>query len=135
MSITAISAPSQIRPAASGAVAAREAAPVRTRLRITRRGRAVLTTLIAAPLVAAIGYGMLSGGFAAASGSAGADPASFERVTVMHGETLWGIAGEVAPEADPRDVVADIAHLNNLPGGQVQAGQTIAIPTKYSQSN
>ena len=35
-------------------------------------------------------------------------------VTVQSGESLWAIAEAVAPERDPRDVVADIIQLNNL---------------------
>ena len=43
-------------------------------------------------------------------------------VTVQPGESLWAIAGTVAPERDPRDVVADIVQLNNLDAGACDAG-------------
>ncbi|WOF22008.1 LysM peptidoglycan-binding domain-containing protein [Microbacterium betulae] len=103
-----------------------------TRLRITARGRRVLTALAAAPLVAAIGIGALSGGAALASRDAGAPAGTFDTVTVMAGDTLWGIAEEVAPGADPRDVVDEIARLNQLSGSGVVAGQQLAIPAEYS---
>jgi LysM repeat protein len=53
-------------------------------------------------------------------------------VTVLPGDTLWSIAAEAAPDADPRDVIDDIMRLNNLSGGAIQAGSEIAIPAQYS---
>ena len=99
-------------------------------LRITARGRAVLTMLVAAPLVIAALIAGLSGGDARATleGSS----ASFDYVTVAPGQSLWSIAEELAPTADPREVVADIVALNQLGSGDVQAGERIAIPTEYS---
>lgn len=47
---------------------------------------------------------------------------------VLPGETLWGIAEQVAPGADPRDTIAEIVELNALPGSGVQVGQRIALP-------
>ena len=52
----------------------------------------------------------------------------------MSGETLWSIAEDIAPAADPRDVVAEITRLNALQGGSLAAGQRIAIPTEYIQA-
>ncbi len=104
-------------------------------LRITRRGRAVLTLLIAVPLAigaAVTGIGAL-GAAAGTQGSAAAfHAATFQHVTVEPGESLWQVAEAVAPTADPRDVVADILSLNNLSSGEVQAGQRLAIPARYS---
>ncbi|AMM22361.1 hypothetical protein AX769_10915 [Frondihabitans sp. PAMC 28766] len=99
------------------------------RLHITRRGRAVLGTVVAVPLFAVLAVFMLSGGGAAASGSAG--HIHFEHVTIASGETLWQVAEQVAPKSDPRDVIADIVQLNDLPSTEVMAGQSIAIPTQY----
>lgn len=100
------------------------------RLRITRRGRAVIAVLVAVPLaVAAAAFGLGAVGAAAGTGSGSAS--SFQYVTVEPGESLWQVAESVAPTADPRDVVADILDLNNLSSGQVQPGQRLAIPTKY----
>lgn len=101
-----------------------------SRLRITRRGYALLTLVVAAPLViAAFGFAVNSGGAAAT-----ADPSSvsFEHVTVQPGESLWQLAGEIAPSSDPRDVVSDIVQLNQLDSAEVQPGQSLAVPLKYS---
>jgi LysM repeat protein len=51
-------------------------------------------------------------------------------VTVQSGESLWGIAAEVAPERDPRDVIADIVQINNLNAGTVLPGQQLFVPVK-----
>lgn len=107
-----------------------QAAAPRPRLRITRRGRAVLTVLIAVPLAVAAVIGGIGALGAAADDSAAT--ASFEYVTVAPGESLWQLAEEVAPTADPRDVVADISHLNGLGSDVIQPGQRLAIPAKYA---
>jgi len=103
------------------------------RLRITRRGRAVMTLLVAVPLaIAAAVTGI--GALGAAAGTQGS-AATFSYVTVEPGESLWQVAQEVAPTADPRDVVADILTLNNLSSGEVQPGQRLAIPAQYSSAH
>ncbi|MDU0344141.1 LysM peptidoglycan-binding domain-containing protein [Microbacterium sp. KSW2-29] len=106
-----------------------------TRLRITARGRRVLAFLVALPLAIALGFAVVGGGAALASNEAGAPAGSFTEITVMSGETLWSIAEELAPAADPRDVIAQITRLNALSGGSVTAGQRIAIPAEYAPTN
>lgn len=101
----------------------------RSHLRLTTRGRLVLTTLGALPLVVAAAVVALNGGGAIASGETAS--ASFEYVQVMSGESLWELAGSISPESDPRDVVADIVHLNQLPSSDVQPGQQLAVPEQY----
>jgi hypothetical protein len=98
-------------------------------LRLTRRGRAVLTVLVALAIVVAGLLVVLNGGGAAASNGNGGQ---LHYVTVQGGETLWQLAGEVAPKADPREVVADIVALNQLSTSDIQAGQRIAIPGAYA---
>lgn len=103
-----------------------------TRLRLTLRGRRVLAVLAALPAVVAVSVAMISGGAALASRDAGAVSSSFTRVTVSSGESLWTIAQDVAPGADPRDVVDAIVRLNSLEGVTLQAGQSLAIPVEYA---
>ncbi len=105
----------------------RMAAP---RLRLTKRGRAVLTTLVASPLiVAALAFG-LNGGMATATSTSSST--AFQYVTVEAGQSLWQLALEIAPSADPRDVIADVVQLNQLSSADVQVGQRLAIPERYS---
>ncbi|MEV8220593.1 LysM peptidoglycan-binding domain-containing protein [Microbacterium sp. NPDC077391] len=115
---------------ASVTAAARRSVP--TRLRLTVRGRRLLATLAAAPVIAGIAVSLLAGGSAIASGQSA--PVAFETVTVLPGDTLWSIAAEAAPGSDPREVIDAIRRLNNLPSGMIQAGASIAIPTAYSET-
>ncbi|MFJ6534443.1 LysM peptidoglycan-binding domain-containing protein [Microbacterium sp. NPDC091662] len=101
-----------------------------TRLRLTTRGRAVLLAFASVPLAIGIAFAALSGGSAIASGADSA-AVSVETVTVMPGDTLWSIATSVAPDADPRDVIGEISRMNLLRGGELQIGQTLAIPAQY----
>jgi Tfp pilus assembly protein FimV len=116
------------------AIARPAAAAPTTRLRLTQRGRRLLAAVVALPIAVAVGVGVLSGGAALASRSDSAPAGTFETVTVLAGESLWSIAQQVAPDADPRDVVDDIVRLNALDGAEVRAGQRLAVPTDYSRS-
>ena len=122
-----------------------------TRLRLTRRGRVVFTVLAAVPLVLSAVAFALNGGAAGASDSAtGIDLMSYTTesgfvatlayspvdvgsarfVTVEPGQTLWDLAEEISPSADPRDVVADIKRLNALSVETLQPGQRLQIPAR-----
>lgn len=103
---------------------------VRSHLRLTRRGRAVFTTLAALPLVICALVLAVNGGGAVAGGSA-LTGTSFDYITVPAGDSLWTIAEEIAPDADPRDIIDDIMSLNQLSTAEVQAGQRLAIPTSF----
>ncbi|MGB3732660.1 LysM peptidoglycan-binding domain-containing protein [Microbacterium sp.] len=135
MSTISIQSPAISRVAAGRAVSegpVSERTVRRTKLRLTMRGRRVLAGLAAAPLVAGIAFSVLAGGSALASGQDAA-AVSFQTVHVAPGDTLWGIAAEVAPGVDPRDVIDDIMSLNNFSSATIQAGEEIAIPTKYAR--
>jgi hypothetical protein len=49
-------------------------------------------------------------------------------IVVGTGDSLWSIAERIAPTADPRDVVADLERVNDLPGASVQAGRRLLLP-------
>lgn len=103
-----------------------------SRLRITRRGRLVLTSLVVGPLVA---VGVIAGVSATSAIATSANTSAvveFEYLTINAGESLWQVAERIAPTSDPRDVVADIVSLNQLSTSSVEAGQRIAIPAAYS---
>ena len=104
---------------------------VEPRLHLTKRGRTVFTTLAAVPLVIGALVFALNGGGAAASLS-GSD-ASFQYVTVASGQSLWQVAARLAPQADPRDVIAQLVQLNQLKSADVFAGQQLAIPAQYAK--
>ncbi len=101
-------------------------ADLRGELRLTRRGR--LVVFVAALLVAvAIGL-FLSVGSAATETPVG--PAPTEVVTVAPGETLWGIASELADGTDTsvREMMIEIERLNALGSPVLHAGQRLRVP-------
>lgn len=131
IAITALVPTAPATPAQTSAQ--RDAAPA-TRLRMTARGRRALALLVAAPMIAAgalAGAGVLGGAIDGAVASSSSETAAFEHVTVMPGQSLWQIAQTVAPEADPRDVIAEIEMLNGI-GGAIQPGEQLAIPAHYT---
>ena len=110
-------------PSAHGRPAAAAAEPP---LRLTRRGRLVLRALVVIGLVVLITATAFT---LARSARADADSHAPVRYhVVMPGETLWGIATELSPNADPRDTVALLVEVNNLPSSGVLAGQRLVIP-------
>ena len=44
------------------------------------------------------------------------------------GDTLWTIAGDVAPARDRRDVVAQLLELNSLSSAALREGQQLVVP-------
>ncbi len=99
-------------------------------LRLTRRGRFVF---FGVPLILLAALVLSLSGFLNAPAKASESAAELSltptvTVTVQPGESLWAIAGTVAPERDPRDVVADIVQLNNLDAARVRPGQTLFVP-------
>lgn len=102
-----------------------------TPMRLTRRGRIALGTVIAVPLL--FGAYLVGVGASQADAEVSVTTVSFEYVTVMPGDTLWSIAGTIAPTADPQQVIDDIRRLNQLDSSVVQPGQRIAIPVTYSE--
>lgn len=125
---TAVIAPGYGFSPARAAVPASSSAP---RLRLTKRGRAVLMFLAATPLViAALAFALNGGG---ATASLEGSSVAFQYVTVESGQTLWQLAESIAPAADPRDVIAEIMQLNQLQSADVYAGQELAVPAAYAR--
>ena len=114
----------------NSASSAGTARPRQAPLRLTRRGRFVF---IGVPLILLAALLLSFSGFfnapaKAAESASELSPTPTVTVTVQPGESLWAIAEAVAPERDPRDVVADIVQLNNLEAGRVVPGQALFIP-------
>jgi nucleoid-associated protein YgaU len=94
-------------------------------MRLTRRGRLVVTLLVLTVLSALLVAGAAS---VSARTTAAAPPATVE-VVVQPGQTLWQLAEEIAPGGDPREVVRAIRELNGLSGSAVLPGQPLTVPT------
>jgi LysM domain-containing protein len=107
-------APAPARPAARPAI------------RLTRRGRVVLAVLAALVLA-----GLFVAGATAAQASApAAAHAGDTRVFVQPGDTLWSIAQQARPDADPQAVVQDILSANHLSSASVTVGQRLWVPRR-----
>jgi len=111
--------------------AARRAAPGLAPLKLTRRGRLVVTAM--AVLLVAAGSVALAGA-AQAIGHSGATPrpgtagAAITKVEVRPGQSLWTLAEAYDPNADTRQVIQEILQLNSMRTDQVQPGQVLWMP-------
>ena len=117
------------RPAAPRRAAAPRQAAARTPVRLTRRGRLVVTAA-AVLIVGAIS--MTLAGVAQATGHSAATAAhareGVTKVLVRPGQTLWSLAEQYAPDADTRLVIQEILQLNSMSTDQVQPGQLLWVP-------
>ncbi|MEW1955935.1 LysM peptidoglycan-binding domain-containing protein [Kineococcus sp. NPDC059986] len=94
-------------------------------LRLTRRGRLLVTCTAATALTGAVVA--VTGAFTGASAGADRAPAPVV-LTVVPGQTLSAIAAQWAPQQDWREVAGEIVQLNDLPSMTVQAGQQLTMP-------
>ncbi|HZV27130.1 MAG TPA: LysM peptidoglycan-binding domain-containing protein, partial [Acidothermaceae bacterium] len=94
-------------------------------IRLTRRGR--LALLLAAVLCMLLGFSL--GSTLSSTAGSVSPPAASHNIVVQPGQTLWGIATQVAPHADPRATVQQIIVLNHLASTGVQAGETLSVPS------
>ena len=101
------------------------ARPLRRRPRLTRRGRLVIVLAVLAALFTVFSLGRVSTTAATSRGSV----AHLRHVVVQPGDTLWAIARDASPGADPRATVDRIVTLNGLDGATVAPGQRLLLPT------
>ena len=102
------------------------------RLRLTRRGRRVLTGFVMLVIVISamlIWTGVAGGAQAPRPGApARSVYQGMTQIVVQPGQTLWSIAAAVEPSADPRTAVQQISDVNGLTGTQIEAGQLLWVP-------
>jgi LysM domain len=108
-------------------------APHRNTVRLTRRGRLVVTVMLTAvslSLAVLAWLAIAARGAQAADGgqSPGAVYQNLTSVVVHPGQTLWSIASQAEPTADPRAVMQQIIELNALHGTNVVPGQRLWVP-------
>ncbi|MFC6154210.1 LysM peptidoglycan-binding domain-containing protein [Nocardioides yefusunii] len=95
-------------------------------VRLTRRGRVVV---VVAGLLIAFLAGVVLGSVSEAADKAGEDVAS-RIVVVDEGDTLWGIAAEIADDGEVRSVMREIERMNALDTAVVQLGQRLRVPAE-----
>jgi nucleoid-associated protein YgaU len=95
-------------------------------VRLTRRGRVVVTLMLLALALVAL---TLFSAQSAATRESGANVPT-RTVVVGEGDTLWQIAGAVAEPGRIRELVHEIQKLNSLPGPALVEGQELAVPVR-----
>jgi hypothetical protein len=104
----------------------RPIAPISKRTVLNSKGRSFVrqATVLTVAVVAAISF------FSGQAATAGSDAVktNFTYVTIHSGESLWQLAGKIAPNEDPRDWIAKVVDLNALTSAEVAPGQRIALP-------
>src|SRR5215831_17012968 len=108
-------------------------APRRNTVRLTRRGRIVVAVMLTAACLSLVMLAWLAiAARAAQAADGGQSPgAVYQNLTsvVVHpGQTLWSIASQAEPTADPRAVMQQIIELNALRGTSVVPGQRLWVP-------
>lgn len=92
-------------------------------LRLTRRGRLVLASLLLA-LAAAVSS------LAASPGQAASPARSAPTVVVGRDDTLWSIAHRYAPDRDVFETIDEIRQLNGIADYTVHPGQRLSLPRR-----
>lgn len=108
-------------------------ASIPTRLRLTRRGRLVVSALVAMALVGILAFAAALLSPQAFASNAPSGDKQFHYVVAQSGDSLWSLASALDPHADPRDVIAEIVQLNQLDGSALEAGQAVAVPLRYAE--
>jgi len=107
-------------------------APRRGTVRLTRRGRIVVAALLTAASLLLVVLAWMAGAARAQAANSGPPPAAvYQNLTsvVVHpGQTLWSIASQAEPTADPRIVMQQIIDLNALHGTSIEPGQRLWVP-------
>lgn len=99
-------------------------------LRLSLRGRRAVAASAAVVVLWLVGAALsalvplVAGALPAGAG----DTAPGASMVVRAGDTLWAVAARTSPGEDPRKVIAELQSLNDLPGGQVRAGQLLVLP-------
>jgi LysM repeat protein len=99
------------------------------RVRLTRRGRAVVTGL-------GLLLVLLMAAMAAPASQAGgpAVPREPAVAVVQPGDTLWSIVARHAPSHDAPSVIEEIRRLNRLSGNTIHPGQRLILPDPAEDS-
>jgi hypothetical protein len=102
------------------------------RSRLTRRGRRVLWAAVILLLVAVITPLLLAVASGAQASSHGLPPsavrAGMRQVVVKPGQSLWSVALNAEPKADPRVVIQQIMEFNALGSQVVVPGESLWVP-------
>jgi len=97
-------------------------------LRLTRRGKVVLVTVVTMLALGVLWLGTLAA-VTASTGPASPAHDGLPYVDVQRGDTLWKIASAVGDGGDPAPMVRQIMNLNGLSGSLIQPGTRLYVPS------
>jgi hypothetical protein len=98
-----------------------------SRVRLTARGRVLIIGW--ALIMTMLGLGVVGALRAEAAGEgASPAPAGWHMIVVQPNDTLWGIARDVAPAADPRAIIDELRAVNDLSGSALHVGTRLWVP-------
>jgi hypothetical protein len=107
-------------------------AGIQPRSRLTRRGRITVSALVMAAVLLVAALAWLAGATRADATRSGPPASAVYRslasVVVQPGQSLWTIAAQAEPSADPRSVIQQIIDLNALGRTSIQPGQHLWVP-------
>lgn len=92
--------------------------------------RNIRSTLALAALALLAGLALGFGAPRLGAAERNSPSASVEVHVVSNGDTLWGLAGRLAPGEDPRRFVYEVQRLNGLRGGRIFPGQRLVLPPR-----
>jgi hypothetical protein len=125
-------APSRTRVVRPASVPSRVPVQRMRRTRLTQRGRRVVWAFAVLLLVAVLTPVLLALASGAQAANHGLPPsavrASMRHVVVKPGQSLWSIALNAEPQADPRAVSQQIMELNALGSQVVVPGESLWVP-------
>jgi LysM domain len=125
-------APSRTRVVRPASVPSRVPVQRVRRSRLTRRGRRVVWAFTVLLLVAVLTPVLLALASGAQAANDGLPPsalrASMRHVVVKPGQSLWSIALNAEPQADPRAVTQQIMEFNALGSQVVVPGESLWVP-------
>ncbi len=100
-------------------------------VRLTIRGRVLLLGMALVMTILALGVlGALRA--EAASQNQSPAPVGWQLVVIQPHDTLWQIARQATPEADPRPLIDEIKSVNALSSSSVRAGTRLWLPPAQS---
>ncbi|MFG1923987.1 LysM peptidoglycan-binding domain-containing protein [Cryptosporangium sp. NPDC048952] len=117
-------------PAAGSAAGAVPAGPVGARpagtgskpLRLTKRGRALIRSVVL------LGFVLATVSLTVATRADDVTPVSSRSMVVTEHDTLWTIAEEVAPDRPRSETMDEIRDLNDMTDATVHVGQRLLVP-------
>ncbi len=123
---TVVTSPRRVQPTQTSPTRRQARRGPKGELRLTGRGRLVIVLVFLTVLMGAV---LALSGYSAASGAPGPEQPT-RTVVVQEGDTLWGIAAQVAEPGEVREAVHELQELNALPGPELVEGQRIAVPVR-----